>query len=163
MATNGKEKGGAVAVRKSPGMLAWPDDVEQLFDRAFRYPFVARRRPFWPALRREATWLPDMDVFERDGKTVVRLDLPGIKRENISVTVDNDMLLISGHRKEEKEMKEENYYCSERATGEFSRGISLPEGVKAEEIEATYQDGVLEVIVPKAVAATETSVKVPVK
>jgi HSP20 family protein len=143
MATNGKEKGGAVAVRKSPGILAWPDEVEQLFDRAFRHAFFARRRPFWPALRREATWLPDMDVFERDGKAVARLDFSGIKGEDVEVTVEKDMLLIRGHREEEKEVEEENFDHCERVSAKFSRGISLPEGVKAEDTEATYQDGVL--------------------
>ena len=73
-------------------------------------------------------------------------------------------LLISGRREEAKEIKEEEYDCAERAVGEFSRAISLPEGVKAEEIQATYKDRVLEVILPRPAASAETtSVKVPVR
>jgi HSP20 family protein len=108
-------------------------------------------------------WLPDMDVFDRDGKTVVRVDLPGVKREDIEVTIDGDLLTIQGHREEEKEVKEESYYCAERATGQFSRTISLPEGVAAEAVEASYKDGTLEVVIPKPAVEKPASAKVKVK
>jgi HSP20 family protein len=162
MAANGKKEQSAVAVRqrRTPGM--WPEDFDRFFERAFRGPLFHRRRHLLRELRRVGGWIPDMDVFEREGKTVVRVDLPGMKREDVNVTVEKDMLLIRGHREEAKEVKEDDYYCSERATGDFSRGISLPEGVKAEQIEATYNDGVLEVVVPKGAAAEEKTVQVPV-
>jgi HSP20 family protein len=154
----------AVRERKWPSALAWPEDVERFFGRAFRSPWLSRRRLLWPALRREAAWMPDMDVFDREGKTVVRLDLPGMKREDLDVSVEGDMLVVRGKREESTEVKEENYYCSERATGEFSRAISLPEGLKTEDIEATYQDGVLEVVMPNGPTAAESpSVKIAVK
>jgi len=70
---------------------------------------------------------------------------------------------VSGKREEKSEVKEENYYCSERSTGEFSRTIRLPEGVSAESVEASYTDGVLEVTVPKPTQAETKSTKVPVK
>jgi HSP20 family protein len=102
-----------------------------------------------------------MDVFEREGKTVVRVDLPGMKREDIEVAVEGDMLVIKGKREEAQEIKEEHYYCAERAVGEFSRAISLPEGVTAAEIEGTYKDGVLEVVIPRTVVSPSAeSVKV---
>jgi HSP20 family protein len=163
MATNGKEQGVAVRERRPLGL--WPDELDRFFDRAMRG-FRPRRRFLrgFPALWREVAWMPDMDVFEREGKTVVRLDLPGIKREDITVEVQDDTLVISGHREEEKEVKEEHYYCAERATGEFSRAITLPEGVTADAIEATYHDGILEVVVPKPAAAEKPpTTKVPVK
>jgi len=163
--TNEKKRAVTVGERRRGGALALPDDLERWMERAFRGPWLWRRRwPVWPGLRRDVAWLPDMDVFEREGKTVVRVDLPGIKREDIEVAVEGDMLVIRGRREEAKEIKEEDFYCAERATGEFSRAISLPEGVKAEEIEASYQDGVLEVVVPAAAPTAETStVKVQVK
>jgi HSP20 family protein len=136
------------------------------FDRFFERPLglFPRRRLLLPELRKAEGWIPDMDVFERNGNTVVRVDLPGMKREDVQVTVEKDMLLIRGHREEEKEVKEDDYYCSERATGDFSRGISLPEGVTTDQIQATYNDGVLEVVVPKPAAGEkEKTVQVPVK
>jgi HSP20 family protein len=93
----------------------------------------------------------------------VRVDVPGIKREDLEVAVEGEMLVIRGKREEEKEVKEEDYYCSERATGEFSRAISLPEGVKAEDIEATCEDGVLEVVLPKAAVTEKPATKIQVK
>jgi HSP20 family protein len=157
MATNGKHR----AILQELRPIA---DVEALFDRMTRG-FWPRRREFL-GLRtptRAAAWIPDMDVFERNGKTVVRIDAPGIKREDIDVAVEGDMLVIRGKREEEKEVKEDDYYCSERASGEFSRAMSLPEGVKAEEIEATYQDGVLEVTFATPTASAPASAKVAVK
>lgn len=116
-----------------------------------------------PSLLRDGEWIPDIDVFERDGNTVMRVDLPGMKREDIEVKVEGGMLVVSGHREEEKEVKEEDYTYSERAAGEFSRAISLPEGVKERDIQATYTDGVLEVVVPLPKAAKPKSKKIEVK
>jgi HSP20 family protein len=119
-----------------------------------------RRRP---RLGWEEGWLPDIDVFEREGKLVVRADLPGMKRDDIEVAVEGDSLVVRGQRREEREVKDEDYYCCERAVGEFSRAIGLPEGADAEQIEATYQDGVLEVTVPVAEARVARKVEVAVK
>jgi HSP20 family protein len=107
--------------------------------------------------------MPDVDVFEKDGNVVVRTDLPGLRPEDIDVSVEGDVLTIKGHREEEKEVKEEDYYCSERATGDFVRTVRLPEGVTADKVEAHYENGVLEVTVPKPAASVTAAVKVPVK
>ena len=88
-----------------------------------------------------------MDAFRREGKVIARVDLPGMKREDVGVTVEGDILMIQGRRHEDQEIKEEDYYCCERAAGEFSRAISLPERVSSEAIEAVCQDGVLEVAI----------------
>jgi HSP20 family protein len=161
---NGKSSEKAVAVRerKLPGM-AWPEDFERFFERPFRGRRARRLWRMWPSLIREAAWVPEMDVFEREGKTVIRVDAPGMKREDMEVAVEGDMLEIRGKREEEKEVREEDYYCVERSTGEFSRAIKLPEGATAESIEATYTDGVLEVTVPHLAAEETKSVKIDVK
>jgi HSP20 family protein len=137
----------------------WPD-IERYFDRFMRG-FPAPRR-FARAWTPEG-WFPDIDVFEREGKLVLRADLPGVKSEDIDVTVEGDLLTVAGKREEEKEVKEENYYCSERSFGEFSRTIRMPEGVTAESVEAAYADGVLEVTVPKPAKAEAKTTKIPVK
>ncbi len=159
MGSEEHRRGSLVVRERGPrGPLAWPEDVERFLERAMRglgpwplwRPWRFRR---WvrPALE----WEPDVDVFEREGKIVVRADLPGVKREDVEVTVEGDMLVIHGRREEEKEIKEEDYYRCERATGEFSRGISLPEGVDPDSIEAAFEDGVLEVAVPKPAGAAK--------
>jgi HSP20 family protein len=79
---------------------------------------------------------------------VTRIDLPGVKRENVTVEVTDGQLLVSGERKQEIEEKKENVYRTEREYGSFYRAVPLPEGVKPEEVKATFADGVLEVTVP---------------
>ncbi len=106
---------------------------------------------------------PDVDVFERGGAIVVRADLPGVKREDISVELVGHTLVISGRRIEERERTEQNFYVCERVAGEFSRSIELPEGAQPDKIEATQTNGVLEVVIPYHKPLESTPVKVSVK
>jgi len=159
--SNGQGSKGGVEVqeRKPHRMPAWP--LEPYFDRLVRG--FTPRSFRWPRLWAAEEWLPDVDVFERAGKIVVRADLPGMKREDIQVAVEGDMLTIKGRREEEKEVKEEDYYCCERSTGEFSRTMRLPEGVGVDAVEARYESGVLEVTVPRPAAPEKNAVNVSVK
>lgn len=100
----------------------------------------------------KAFWTPDVEVFERNGQFMVRADLPGMKKEDISIEVTDDELVLRGERKHEKEEKEEGYYRSERSYGSFYRTVPLPEGVKIDQAKATVHDGVLEVQMPVAKA-----------
>jgi len=157
--TNGHESKHGVSVMERHRRPLWPD-VERYFDRFMRgFPAPRRLARAWSA----EGWLPEIDVFEREGKIVLRADVPGIKADDIDVTVEGDLLTVRGKREDEKEVKEENYYCSERSSGEFSRTIRLPEGVSAESVGASYTDGVLEVSVPKPQQAETKTTKVPVK
>jgi HSP20 family protein len=120
-------------------------EFERLFEEPgwpFRWPFFATR-PF-----EAGTWLPGIDVLERDNRLVTRIDLPGVKRENVKVEVTDGQLTITGERKNETEEKKEQFYRCEREYGTFYRTVPLPEGVKFEEVKATFVDGVLEVSVP---------------
>jgi HSP20 family protein len=107
----------------------------------------------WPELRARPllprpTWLPELELFEKDNRLVTRIDLPGLKKEDVKVEVTDGHLAISGERKSETEEKKERFYRSERQYGSFYRAIPLPEGVKVEDVKATFTDGVLEVSVP---------------
>lgn len=93
--------------------------------------------------------LAPMEVFDRDGHTVVRLELPGVKMEDIDISVSDGMLTIKGEKKLEKEIKEKDCYCSERSYGSFRRTLSVPKGIDGSKISATYDKGVLEVSLPK--------------
>ena len=119
-------------------------------DRAFEgWPSSFR----WPAFRTRpaleaAAWFPEIDVFEKDNRLVTKVDLPGLKKEDVKVEVTDGNLAISGERKRETEEKKEQFYHSEREYGSFYRAVPLPEGVKLEDVKATFADGVLEVSVP---------------
>jgi HSP20 family protein len=95
-----------------------------------------------------STWLPQVEVFERNGKVNIRADLPGLSRDDIDVDITNDAVVIRGERQQEQEENEAGYYRSERSYGSFYREIPLPSGVKPEEANATFRDGVLEITMP---------------
>jgi HSP20 family protein len=94
-------------------------------------------------------WLPAMDLVETDDHFVLRADLPGLSEDDVDVTLENDVLTVSGQRKAETETREKGYYRVERASGSFRRSLSLPEGVDPDAIEANFDKGVLEVRIPK--------------
>jgi HSP20 family protein len=108
-----------------------------------------RTRPF-PEVK---AWSPDVDVFERDNRLIVRVDLPGTKKEEVKVDVAEGWLTISGERKHETKEEKENFYRCEREFGTFYRTLPLPERAKGEEVKAFFENGVLEVTVPLAVRA----------
>jgi HSP20 family protein len=94
---------------------------------------------------------------------VVKAELPGLKKEDVTVEIDGEDLVIKAEAKTESEVKEEGYYRMERSTGSFYRRMPLPAGTTPEQIEATLKDGVLEVRVPKQAEAKTVPTKVEVK
>src|SRR4051794_17595521 len=94
-------------------------------------------------------WVPAMDLVETEDTYVLRADLPGVAEEDVSIEVEDNVLTVSGERKAEHEAKGEGYYRVERAFGRFSRALTLPEGVDAEAVAASFDAGVLEVRIPK--------------
>ena len=119
--------------------------VTEELDRAFGLRADVPGLPaFYPKM-----WAPEIEVFERDEKFVVRVDLPGLKKEDLRIEVTHDELTIEGERKlETEEKKEEGYYRTERTYGRFYRRIGIPEHVKAENAVAAFKDGVLEIEMP---------------
>jgi HSP20 family protein len=93
-------------------------------------------------------WLPQIDVTTRDGQLLVHADLPGLKQEDVKVSVHDGLLSIAGERTDKHEDNREGVYRRERSYGSFSRQIALPEGVDPESIKASFENGVLEVTMP---------------
>ena len=89
-----------------------------------------------------------MEIFTKENEFHVKLDVPGMKKEEVTVEVTEDHLVMRGERKQEKEEKKEGFFRSERSYGSFYRAVPLPEGVKAELAKATMHDGVLEITMP---------------
>jgi HSP20 family protein len=104
------------------------------------------KRPEW--YKNEFAWVPELEVVERDGYVTVRVDLPGLKKEEINVTVTDGFLTIEGERKHEVEEKEREWFHTERTYGRFIRTLTIPEGVTASAIVANFENGVLEITVP---------------
>lgn len=110
--------------------------------------------------RTSAVWAPRMDVSETNDAYHVRLDLPGMSKSDISVSVEDHRLSISGERKEEKEEKGENYVQMERVHGNFFRSVSLPAAATEQNIKASFNNGVLTVTVPKAEDSKPRKIKI---
>ena len=105
-------------------------------------------------------WTPAVDVVEDKDKFAVRAELPGMKKEDIEVSLDGDTLTIAGERKEEKEDKRGDTYRSERFFGRFQRTITLPSTVDPNKIEAKYENGVLNITLPKTEEAKRKQIQV---
>ncbi len=105
-------------------------------------------------------WVPAMDIADREDALIVRADLPGMKAEDIDISVQGNVLTVSGQRKECCEKKGEDYYHVERRCGAFRRDVTLGSAVDAEKIKAEYHDGVLEITLPKSEAAKPRKVQI---
>ena len=114
------------------------------------------RRPGSQQQRAELTeWAPAIDVVTKDGDLVIRAELPGVKSEDVDITLQNNVLTLSGERKAEQEEERGGYYVRERRYGSFSRSLTVPEGVDESKIHARYENGVLEVTVEGAAQVQE--------
>jgi len=138
--------------RPTRGLIPWSpfrelEEMERRFDEVFGrslLPSIWRRLPM-----EQMAWAPAVDVFEKGDKLVVKAEVPGMKEDDIHVSVEGDTLTIRGEKKTESEVKNEDYYRCERSYGSFFRSVALPSTVDASKIEADYEDGVLEVTLPK--------------
>jgi HSP20 family protein len=117
-------------------------EMNRLFNTFFDSPSAGAKTP----LRR---WIPAMDVVESGDEFVLRADLPGLSDKDVNIELEDNVLTISGQRKAEHEERKEGYYRLERSSGAFTRALTLPEGVDADAIQANFDNGVLEVRIPK--------------
>ncbi len=117
-------------------------------------------RNYMPSLSFNADFAPSADLDETDTHYLLTFDIPGMKKDDIKIDVRDNVITISGERKDEYEQKRKSSYRSERYVGSFSRSIGLPLAIKADQIEAQYNDGVLKIAAPKAEATKVKQVKI---
>ena len=138
--------------RRAPfeGLNRWFNDIDTWYDTGFSGDIP------------DTTWRPAIDVEEKDGKYMVRADLPGLNKKDIHVELHDGYLTLRGERKSEHEENKDNYHRIERTYGTFERTFRVPKGVTEKDIHAKYEDGVLELTVPtpKVVEPTTTEVKI---
>jgi len=142
------------------------DDFEKTVEEAFK-PLQKLKRFFedldlgLPSA--EKTYFPRIDIWEDEEKYVVEADLPGFDKKDIEVNLTEDTLTIKALRKREEEKKGRNYYYAERSYGEFVRNVRLPAEVDKKAIKAKYNNGVLELILPKTKQAKEKTTKIEIE
>lgn len=133
--------------------LTIQDEVNHVLDT-----FLGRHRR--EAYRREATWVPPMDIYEGQDAFVIRAELPGMQQEEIEVSIHDNILTLRGERKPDTKVKEESYHQRERFTGPFHRSLSLSSVVDTAGVKAIYREGVLEIRLPKKEEARPRTIKV---
>jgi HSP20 family protein len=146
---------------RSMGLMRWRPfeelvslrrELDRLFDELFETR-PARREEFHPLT----------DIKETENEFIVKMELPGVKPEDVEITLMGDTLTIRGEKKQEERTEKENFLRVERCYGAFQRSFTLGTPVKADEVKATYKDGVLEVRVPKAEEAKPKPIKIKVE
>lgn len=119
--------------------------------------------PDWWRRRELVPRQPAIEITDEKDAVIVKAEIPGLKKENLQVSLSNSLLTIGGERKQEQEKKGKNFFYSERSYGSFSRSIQLPADVLAEQASATFKDGILEVRLPKTEEAKRKAVKIKVE
>ena len=136
-------------------------DMDEFFNRLL--PAMNPRR--WGdlgSMERQFQWSPSADISENETEFRIRAELPGVKKDDVKVTVDNGVITIAGERVQEKDDKGEKFHRIERFHGSFTRSFSLPENADAQNIKAESKDGTLTVRIPKLAAAKPRQVQVQV-
>jgi len=137
-------------------LVSIEDEMDSLFDDFFvRGP----RHRGWYVQR----WNPAVDISENDGNIHVDVEIPGMKKEDIKVSLENNVLMLKGEKKQEREFKEENCHRLERRYGSFVRSFELPVPVQADKIKASYKNGVLKIDLPKAEEVKPKEIPIEVK
>jgi HSP20 family protein len=158
-----KEKRGLMPWRPFTEMARWEREMERMFEDFFG----RRMRPFlderWWVPRTIGLSAPAVDLYEEKDEIVAKVELPGLGKEDIQVNISDHILTIKGEKKSEEEIKQENYYRSERSYGSFSRSVELPTEVQADKTRASFKNGVLEVHLPKSEEAKKKEIKVKVE
>jgi HSP20 family protein len=130
------------------------DEMNRLFD-----DFVVRG----PVRHAEGRWIPAVDISENENSLYVDVEIPGMKKEDIKVSLEHNVLSLRGEKKHEKEVKDENYHRWERSYGSFARSFELPIPVQADKIKASYKSGVLHIELPKAEEVKPKEIPIEVK
>jgi len=142
-------------------MTSLRDEMDSLFNMAFGR--LVDKPENGHGLQLLEGWFPAVDVFEDKDNLMVKAELPGLKKEDIQISLDNGNLTLSGERKQEEKHQDADVYRSERWVGRFHRSVSLPCRVDADKIKATYSEGVLTVTLPKAEEAKSKQIPITVK
>lgn len=148
----------AELVRWNPArdMMSLRDAMDRLFEESFLHP------GWFGASEGAAAALP-VDMYETDDQIVVKASVPGIKPEELEVTITGDLLTIKGELKSEEKVEKQSYFRQERRFGSFCRQVGLPAGINSDKAKATFENGVLTLEMPKAEEAKSKTVKVVAK
>jgi len=140
-------------LRPCGDVMSMPNRINRLFEDSF-YGDTERER------ENQVTWYPAADIYETQEEYVFKLEVPGLEKEDIKIELNSGTLSIAGERKEEKDVKKEDYHRVESYSGKFCRSFTLPRNIDSKKINATIKNGILELRVPKADEAKPKSIPI---
>ena len=137
------------------------EEMDRLMEESFRsWPL----RLYWRRTPgEELAWAPSMDMYEKEDSYILRFELSGVRPEDVDISMSGDTLTVKGERKPPEGVKEDEWQASEMCYGPFSRSITFPMGVNADKIEANFENGILEIHLPKIEEARTRQIKVQAK
>jgi HSP20 family protein len=137
-------------------LVSIQDEMNRLFDDFFGRPVAGQE---WT----EGVWTPSVDVSETKENVVINAEIPGMSKEDVKLSVQDNVLTLSGEKKQEKEEKDAKYHRIERNYGSFSRSFTLPASVKPDKVKATYKDGMLKISLPKTEEAKPKEIPISIE
>jgi HSP20 family protein len=162
-ANTGKQEKALRRTSPEAGMSPW-DEMEHWFGRGGRHSWLHPGLWEWPSHLESAMafrgGMPKVDVVDRDAEVVVRAELPGVAKQDLDVTVTDDSITLKAHTSHEEKEEKGEYYRREMSYGEYQRTIALPHTVDGEKARATFNDGVLELTLPKVEKTSRRKVAV---
>jgi HSP20 family protein len=161
---NGEKESKSLAPWRSFSDISrWERDMERTFDELFERrlsPFRGSR--WWPMSTKGGFSVPAVDLYEDKNELVAKVDLPGLEKDDIEVNITDQALTVKGERKKEEEIKEDDYYRSERSYGSFSRTVDLPKDLAVDKARASFKNGLLEVRIPRTEDAKKKETKISI-
>lgn len=152
-----------LVTRSSKGDLSPIEEMERWFEDAFRRPFFAP--PWLPRLKfpELGEVSPAVDIFEEGEDVVVKAEIPGVNKEDLSVDIAENIITISGKKKSEEKVERKDFYRCERSVGSFTRKLRLPTETQTDKAKASFKDGTLEIRIPKTQEAKAKSKKITIQ
>jgi HSP20 family protein len=136
------------------GILSLQNDMNRIFDEFFRGDLLTSNSFF------THDWNPAVDIIENNDNYIMKAEIPGMNKDDVKITLEDNILTIRGEKKNEGEKKEGNYHRIERSYGSFERSFTIQGTIKSNDIDAQYKDGVLTLILPKAEKAEPKRIEI---
>ncbi|MFP7754150.1 Hsp20/alpha crystallin family protein [Thermodesulfobacteriota bacterium B35] len=156
-----KKEKGALVQKETMQPVSLFEDMDRYMEQFFRNPFSMLSSPLMTGgLTRMEGITPSVDIYDDGDDMVLKAEIPGIKKDDLDVTITDEAITISGEKKQEEKVDKENYHRIERRYGSFSRSFRLPDNVNAGKAKAEFKDGVLEVRIPKTKESKKKKIEI---
>ncbi len=151
-----------LVIKKEPELVSPFTEMERYFDEILHQPFSLFRHPMWPRAQFPDTDVisPSVDIFEEGKEVVIKAEIPGIKKSDITIDISDNKMTISGEKKKETKVDRKDYHRVECSYGSFCRSFVLPDNVDSDKAKASFKDGVLEIRMPTSAQTKKKQISI---